>query len=102
MKRYIAGAMCAAVIISILPCTARAQTVEKKTPRKYDKLLTAVESFAKLNAQIEIREREYALLTPFVQNVVFYADQLKPLCDMKCYKSANNFYPRLKNDVNAL
>lgn len=102
MHRYFTFLVCAALITSLLPITAAAQTVEKKTPRKYDKLLTAVESFAKLNAQIEIREREYALLTPFVQDVVFYADQLKTVCDMKCYKSANNFYPRLKNDINAL
>lgn len=102
MKRYICSLVCGAIIFSILPSIVDAQSVERKTPRKYDKLLTAVESFAKLNAQIEIREREYALLTPFVQNVIFYADQLKTVCDMKCAKSANNFYPRLKNDINAL
>lgn len=102
MSRYIAAVVCGATIISILPSTVGAQTIEKKTPRKYDKLLTVVENFAKLNAQIEIRESEYKILAPFVQEVIFYADELKTICDVKCYKSVNNYYPRLKSSLEAL
>jgi hypothetical protein len=85
-----------------MPGIADAQTVVRKTPRKYDKLLTAVESFAKLNAQIEIREREYNILAPFVQEVIFHANDLKVVCDAKCYKSANTYYSRLKTYLDAL
>lgn len=102
MNRYIAAILCSVIIISLIPSTVSAQTTEKKTPRKYDKLLTAIESFAKLNAQIEIREREFEILSPFVNEVIFYTDDLKRACDLKCYKSANNYYPRLKKMSEAL
>ncbi len=101
MNRYIAAVVCSAIIIS-MPSIVSAQTVEKKTPRKYDKLLTAVESFAKLNAQIEIREREFAILAPFIQDVIAYADQLKNVCDSKCNKSVTNFNPKLEKFNDAL
>ncbi len=102
MNRYIIALFCSAIIISLIPSSLGAQTIEKKTPRKYDKLLTAVESFAKLNAQIEIREREYEILAPFVNEVIFYTDDLKKVCDLKCYKSANNYYSKLKKMSEAL
>lgn len=102
MNRYIAALLCSLVIVSAMPSASHAQGVERKTPRKYDKLLTAVESFAKLNAQIEIREREFKILAPFVQEVIFYADELKTVCDMKCSKSVNNYYPRLQKYSDAL
>ncbi len=95
MNRYIAAVVCCAVIVSFTPGIAWAQTVEKKAPRKYDKLLTAVESFAKLNAQIEIREKEFNILIPFVFDTINYADQLKGVCDAKCAKSVTNYRPRL-------
>ncbi len=94
--------MCSAIIISIVPSIVSAQVVEKKTPRKYDKLLTAVESFAKLNAQIEVREREFKILAPFVQDVAAYADQLKNVCDAKCNKSLVKYSPKLKKFMDAL
>ncbi len=102
MKKYIATIMFSMIITSFLPTTVDAQYVWRLTPRKYDKLLTAVESFAKLNAQIEIREREYKILSPFVNEVIFFADELKTVCDMKCYNSVNNYYPRLKKYSEAL
>ncbi len=102
MNKYIAAVVCCAIIISTVPSAVGAQTVEKKAPRKYDKLLTAVESFAKLNAQIEIREREFNILTPFVQGVIAYTDQLKNVCDSKCNKSVTNYSPRLKKFIDAL
>ncbi len=102
MNRNIAAILCGAIILSVIPSTMLAQTAVKKTPRKYDKLLTAVESFAKLNEQIEIREKEFNILAPFVQEVIFYADELKVVCDLRCAKSANNYYPRLKKYSEAL
>lgn len=102
MNRYVAALLCSVIIISLIPSIVGAQITEKKTPRKYDKLLTAIESFAKLNAQIEIREREYQILVPFVNEVIFYTDDLKKVCDLKCYKSANNYYSKLKKFSDAL
>lgn len=102
MNRHIVAVLSCAVIVAIGPSAAHAQTTAKKTPRKYDKLLTTVENFAKLNAQIEIREREYDILAPFVQTVIFYADELKPLCDKKCDRSVANYYPRLEKYRDAL
>lgn len=102
MKRYVAGAVCGAIIICALPFRVNAQTVERKTPRKYDKLLTAVESFAKLNAQIEIREKEFNILMPFVFDVMNYTDQLKSVCDAKCAKSVNNYRPRIQKFSDSL
>jgi hypothetical protein len=102
MNRYITALLSSVIIIFLIPSIVGAQATEKKTPRKYDKLLTAIESFAKLNAQIEIREREYEILSPFVNEVIFYTDDLKKVCDLKCYKSANNYYPRLKKMSEAL
>jgi hypothetical protein len=102
MKKYIVVIMLSVIIVSIIPSTAYGQSLQRKTPRKYDKLLTAIESFAKLNAQIEIREREFNILAPFVQEVIFYADDLKNVCDTKCYNSVNNYYPRLKKYSDAL
>src|ERR1043166_8740623 len=103
MNKYITALIGSAIIISIiLPSVAGAQTAQKKIPRKYDKLLTAIESFAKLNAQIEIREREFTILSPFLQDVIAYADQLKSVCDPKCSKSVNNYSPRLKKFIDDL
>jgi hypothetical protein len=96
MNRYIYTLVCCALIISILPSIASAQTVVKKTPRKYDKLLTAVESFAKLNEQIAIREREFNILNPFVNNVIAYAGQLQNVCDAKCSRSLASYNPKLQ------
>jgi len=103
MNKYIAAIVCCA-IVSILPTAVDAQTVaaEKKIPRKYDKLLTAVESFAKLNAQIEIREREFKILAPFVGEVLAYADQLKGVCDAKCHRTVANYRPKLYKTLEAL
>lgn len=98
MNRYISTLVCGAIIFSFMPSVTNAQTIAtftRKTPRKYDKLLTAVESFAKLNAQIEIREREYAILAPFVNDVSDYATQLQTVCDSKCGKSVNNYKPKI-------
>ncbi len=102
MRRYIAAAVCGAVIISIMPSIVSAQVVQKAPPRKYDKLLTAVESFAKLNAQIEIREREFNILMPFIQEVVAYSVQLKNTCDAKCNTSLVRYTPKLKQMNDAL
>lgn len=102
MKKYVVAVVCTAVIISLAPGGVRAQTVEKKTPRKYDKFLTAVESFAKLNAQIEIREREFSILMPYIQDVVAYAYQLKNTCDSKCNTSLVRYTPALKKMNDAL
>lgn len=103
MNRYLAaGLLCSVIITSVMPSIIHAQTVEKKTPRKYAKLLTAAEGLAKLNAQIEIREREFTILAPFVQEVILYADELKTFCDLKCSKSVNTYYPRLKKYSDAL
>ncbi|HVV39281.1 MAG TPA: hypothetical protein VHD31_03055 [Candidatus Paceibacterota bacterium] len=102
MKTYIAALVLGAVLVSAMPGAASAQTVIKKTPRKYDKLLTAVENFAKLNAQIEIREREYAILKPFVQDVADYANQLRNVCDAKCTKSVNSYSPKIQKFADAL
>jgi hypothetical protein len=101
MRRYIAAAVFCAAIIFIVPSIASAQLVQQ-TPRKYDKLLTAVESFAKLNAQIEIREREYQILIAFVQEVSAYAVQLKNTCDAKCNTSLVSYTPKLKKMNDAL
>ncbi len=97
MKRYITATIFSAIIISLMPGAVSAQTVaaERKTPRKYDKLLTAVESFAKLNAQIEIRQREFNILYPFVGDVIAYANQLKTVCDAKCTTSLAIKTPKL-------
>lgn len=102
MNIYIAALLCGVIVASVMPNSTYVLAAERKTPRKYDKLLTVVENFAKLNAQIEIREREFSILAPFVQEVIFYADQLKTVCDAKCAKSVNNFYPRLKKYSDAL
>ncbi len=102
MKKYVALIMFTVSIVSMIPSIAYGQSVQRKTPRKYDKLLTAVESFAKLNAQIEIREREFNILAPFVQDVIVFADDLKNVCDAKCSKSVTNYYPRLKKYSDAL
>jgi hypothetical protein len=102
VKKYVTGILCCAIIFSIVPSGANAQTSERKTPRKYDKLLTAVESFAKLNAQIEIREREYRILAPFVQEVMLFSYQLQGVCDPKCYKSVTRYYSKLKKFNDAL
>jgi hypothetical protein len=102
MNRYLAVILCSAIIISAIPSIASAQTAERKTPRKYDKLLTAVESFAKLNAQIEIRESEFKILAPFIQDAIFYTNDLKTVCDLKCYKTSNTYYSRLKTSLDAL
>jgi hypothetical protein len=102
MNRYISTLVCAAVIVSALPGMVNAQTIEKKTPRKYDKLLTAVESFARLNAQIEIRQREYAILAPFVEDVRDYANKLTAACDAKCFKSVTAKTPKLKKFSDSL
>jgi hypothetical protein len=96
MNRYIAAILCGALLVSFVPNNAAAQTLERKAPRKYDKLLTAVESFAKLNAQIEIREREFNILIPYVFDVLNYTDQLKRVCDAKCAKSVNIYRPKLQ------
>ncbi|MCE9643969.1 hypothetical protein K8Q93_01865 [Candidatus Parcubacteria bacterium] len=101
MNKHIAAVLCCAIIFSIIPGVVGAQATEK-TPRKYDKLLTAVESFARLNAQIEIREREFKILAPFVNEVIIYADQLKGVCDPKCLKSVNNYRPKLYKSLEAL
>ncbi len=102
MNKFIAAILCSAIIIPFLPSAVGAQVAEKKPPRKYDKLLTTVEGFAKLNAQIEIREKEFSILAPYVQTVVFYADGLKSVCDSKCGKSVDRYYPRLKSFTEAL
>ncbi len=102
MKRYFLVTMFSLIIFSIVPNITYGQSLPRKTPRKYDKLLTAVESFAKLNAQIDIREREFSILAPFIQEVILYADQLKSVCDPKCNRSVNNYYPRLKKYSDAL
>jgi hypothetical protein len=102
MGRYIAAAMLGVVFMSIAPSVVNAQVVEKKAPRKYDKLLTAVESFAKLNAQIEIREREFTILMPFIQEVTAYSVQLKNACDSKCNTSLVRYTPVLKKFNDAL
>jgi len=102
MNKYVAAVVCCAIIFSIMPSTVSAQTVEKKTPRKYDKLLTAVESFAKLNAQIEIREREFKILAPFVNDVVLYADQLRGVCDAVCHRTIAKYRPKLYKSLEAL
>lgn len=102
MKRFIAVLLSGMAIISVMPSVTLAETVARKTPRKYDKLLTAVESFAKLNAQIEIREREFAILAPFVQDVTTYADQLRNVCDSKCHTSLNSHAPKLKKFMDSL
>jgi hypothetical protein len=104
MNKYFYTLVCCLVIISFLPNSASAQTSTTtiKTPRKYDKLLTAVEAFAKLNAQIEIREREFTILAPFVENVKDYSNQLATVCDMKCGTSVGKYYPKLKKFSDAL
>jgi hypothetical protein len=105
MNRYISTLICAVVIVCALPSITSAQTLpttEKKTPRKYDKLLTAVESFAKLNAQIEIRQREYVILAPFVEDVRDYANKLTNVCDSKCTKSVATKTPKLKKFSDSL
>ncbi len=105
MKRYIYTLVCCVLIISLFPVPVAAQTAPtavRKTPRKYDKLLTAVESFAKLNAQIEIREREYTILAPFVNDVSDYANKLTSVCDAKCFKSVATKTPKLKKFSDAL
>ncbi len=104
MKRYITATIFGAIIISLMPGAVSAQTVAAvhKTPRKYDKLLTAVESFAKLNAQIEIRQREFTILYPFVGDVLAYADRLKAVCDTKCTTSVAAKTPKLTKFNNNL
>jgi hypothetical protein len=94
--KYTTLVVLGALFISTLPTMLNAQVVEKKSPRKYDKLLTAVEGFAKLNAQIEIREKEFNILAPFVGDVIDYANRLKGYCDTKCTKSVTNFSTKLQ------
>jgi hypothetical protein len=98
MNKYFYTLVCGALIISLMPSITNAQTVAtstRQTPRKYDKLLTAVESFARLNAQIEIRQKEFNILYPFVNDVSTYANQLQNVCDAKCTKSVNSYSPKL-------
>lgn len=105
MKKYMAAVLCGVVIIGSSPSVVQAQTIqilERKTPRKYDKLLTAVESFAKLNAQIEIREREFNILMPYIQDVVAYSVQLKNTCDARCNTSLVRYTPQLQKMHDAL
>ncbi len=102
MNKYFYTLVCGAIIFFFIPSTADAQTVVRKTPRKYDKLLTAVESFAKLNAQIEIREREYRILNPYINDVSDYANQLRAVCDAKCTRSLNSYSPKLAKFRTAL
>src|SRR6185437_10147957 len=99
MNKYFYTLVCCLLIISFLPTITKAQTVAtstRKTPRKYDKLLTAVESFAKLNAQIAIREREFTILSPFVNDVSDYANQLQVVCDAKCNRYITTYKPKLQ------
>jgi septal ring factor EnvC (AmiA/AmiB activator) len=102
MNKYIARTVAGAIIFCVLPSMASAQVAVKKTPRKYDKLLTAVESFAKLNAQIDIREREFNILAPFEGAVIDYSNQLKMLCDAKCTRSVTAYGPKLTKFNDAL
>ena len=103
MNRYMYTLVCAVLFVTTLtyalPTVVDAQattTTQRKAPRKYDKLLTAVESFAKLNAQIDIREREFTILSPFVNDVLDYANQLQRVCDAKCNRSLNTYSPKLQ------
>jgi len=76
--------------------------VAKKAPRKYDKVLTAVESFARLNAQIAIREQEYKILEPFIVDVAAFADKLPGVCDTKCTKSVAHYRPKIQKFSDSL
>ena len=103
MNRYMYTLVCTLLFITALTYTLptvvdaqTATTTQRKAPRKYDKLLTAVESFAKLNAQIEIREREFTILSPFVNDVLDYANQLQRACDAKCNRSVTTYSPKLQ------